>query len=71
MRNPAKRAEEYRERAEELRVTAGTLRDSRSRGILLRMAADYLQMADMAEQLNSARTPDLRQGPMTGLESLS
>lgn len=41
----APREKRYRERAEEVRAIAATVKDRQSREILLRIAEDYEQMA--------------------------
>ena len=46
------KAEEYRERAEELRVIAEGMKDTYAREALLRSADDYERMAGWAEKID-------------------
>jgi hypothetical protein len=61
MESPACRAERYRNKAEEVRMIAESMKDSTAIRMLMMVAQDYLAMAEMVDkavQLGEA-TPDL------------
>jgi hypothetical protein len=57
MRNDLERAEQYRFRAEELRVICASWLEDDARQMLERVARDYDKMAELLEQRSSAGEP--------------
>jgi len=51
----ARRAENYRNKAEELRILAERMAGQEARAMMLGIAADYLQMAQTLERLGDTR----------------
>ena len=49
------RAEKYRNKAEELRAIAPSLRSLGARQLFLEMATDYIHMAEMLERLEQPK----------------
>jgi hypothetical protein len=56
MNDNATRAETYRNRAEEVRIIAESMKDREAKQILLTVAADYLKMAASLEHMHSVQT---------------
>ena len=53
-----RRAVDYRNKAEELRVIAATLTNEHARAMFLSMAEDYIHMAEVLEHLAGAKRDD-------------
>jgi hypothetical protein len=56
--DPSQRSSYLRERAEEARVIAGTFEDAESRVTMLRIAADYERLAEIARRREAQRKPN-------------
>ena len=56
--NDGARAALYRENAEEITARAESLSDQGTREILLRLAADYLRLAEIHEAVEKAKRTD-------------
>ena len=67
MKDATARAEEYRSKAEEIRAVADAMHITNVRAILLGIAQDYLEMADVLEHdLRHYGTAISQPGPVAG-----